>query len=1130
MADTGTMVNLPTLGQVSKKTRDMAYATSPMNNNELNLTSMEKKAGVVGKADKKDAQGQTGNVGQAAQQAATQQGQQLPQVQGLQSNLGSFSLSLQAEMNKFLQGGTAQANVNMAGGGTSVYNPETGMYQAPEMEGQFDASLSGVIDEKTQQQQGLMDKSKLIFDESGKARTLEEVLKDFADEDGSGDLSEQETANLNRQFGIVNELRRLKQLDPNSPEAEALKMQLLAEDKDGIVSGLEQAMERYEEISGVKAVGADDTEYALRDLLNMGNDELVSELEKAVSTGTGLFAGDYTADVKRKMDESKAQYRTASQQDVGILNTSADEAENWLTEYDDEMSGYRDSLNSKFLQSAQDVVQQLEATKAEEIAAGRDGKWVDQAKSWFVDLQQQVKSGSTDFATVVQALLKQNGLNPQIKATLENWLGSEVGGDTLAKGKLASILDEVSKTGHVIDDEGNPVAISSAQKAEIANIIANDGMNAEQKSEAVQKKVSEWTGKLGRSLESDAKNIAAFVKDGNADAALNTFEAAMVGSLEGFKDSVTKDFYNLMTKQGVNLQQLGPQGVQDAISNLVKIKREGVAKSVESAKKTVADVAEKAAQDKEKLTKLNAQVATMRNTGVTNTKNNVENVLRESAARYSPMIANLLGQYGIDPTTAERRAGVYSFVQLLRRSPNIAKFFPGAEAYLSNPRYVLGNSAQDMEKIAYVEKMMSQIPYDKLFDETEAAKAITSKTAKIEEATKKADEGAVTAHKLNNEIDSVFGKIQGELDAVSKTTADELFNNALVGRGVGFTGSSDAEQYSNKIINLKNRAGYTQSGMGVTDAETGLMTAGAGGDASGGETEIASWTPVKVEPTVVQEAVKNIVKESIRGEKREREPAEYESTHTLMQVETKDHGTQYVAVPNEYSSNPMGYLSQQSDQYLQARPASDVVKDAFGSVVNKLSETGQDIIEFLSHPLDNTVGKALEWIGNKLATGASNTPEAKAAAEAKQAATDAAYATSEDANTTAMETMLAEAKAEREAEIQAEWARQEEERVAQEELDRQAAEDAKVAEAAQRKAEEDERTFQAEAKKKAEDADRARKAAAEQAKYDARWKKPQKEGGDGPREKPERNKSDSDTKGSFDKTGSYFSGKGGDER
>jgi hypothetical protein len=327
---------------------------------------------------------------------------------------------------------------------------------------------------------------------------------------------------------------------------------------------------------------------------------------------------------------------------------------------------------------------------------------------------------------------------------------------------------------------------------------------------------------------------------------------------------------------------------------------------------------------------------------------------------------------------------------MLRRSPNIAKHFPTMANYLENPRYILGNSAGDMEKLSYVTSMMKNIPYDKLFEETTAASSIIAKQKEIDGEIVKADEGIAASNTAVKGINDLATKYTSEMDAVGKTTADSLFSNALVGGNTAFTSTSGADAYAPNVIKMRDSAAYTASGVGEGDANA--MTAAASATGGEGVEELVSWKPITAPPEVVKSTVREAIDKYQRKGKNVQETEQEPSDDgtLLVLAETKTQGQQYVSIPAEYANNPMGYLSSQSDEYLQAKPTGGRVAEFFNSLKAKIGDAFTDNPE--TGPIDSTIGAALEYIGSKLAGGAGITPAIDAKADETSAAYDAAFA------------------------------------------------------------------------------------------------------------------------------------------
>lgn len=817
------------LSGLTRKAREMSYARNPLNNNELNLDSMERKQGVVAQSEQAKVTQQTTGRGDAARQQRSAQDYQQQQTQQLQGAMGTLGLQLQAAINDFTSGqGASTASATM-GEAAAPHLDDKGNWVMPTSGEQVSAGLTDVLAEKQAQQQVLRSKAGELFDSSGQPKDFEDVLAKFADQNGDGVIDANEEAFLQKSFGIVNAIRRLQEVNPSSPEADALRMQLSLEDRDGMVSGLMAAMERYDRVTGLKVSGADAEEYKLRDLLSMGEDELKAELERAVEGSSGLFGGDFEVSLGRQVDESARQYRSAAKEDVAVMNEMTDEAEAWLGEYEGAFEAQRGKLNTMFAGAAEGIVADLDAmkerlSKPQTIRGptgirvqlpAQDTAWIDRAKQWFVDMQESVKNGSTDFATVVQQMLSStSGIAPEARAMLEKWVGQTIGEDAVQKGKIADLVKRISETGMLVDEDGNPKPVTSGQKMQIAHIMADETMTSAQKSEAIQAVVEQASGKLGADLKSDSKYISELIEDGDMTSALDSFRKAMVGSLRDFQGSLIDQFKKEATGRGV-----APEDLKGSIKIAVDEKIKNVTLAADAALKATKGVLETADRDMKETNAMLVDARKMVQRGAALVKENLQKALDANVERYAGQMEEVLKGYpGAPVGDIKSKARAYGFLQMLRgkTGPLYAQVkaqHPSIDKYIDNPNLALGLSAADMQSVSVLNQWANTVNTSAIFTKSETGMSLLDpSTGYISRLTK----ANAAASKAQRDAQSLWGKIDGEKNvAISKlnktmnVSPTDLFNAAKSGQAVDFE-NFDASGLEKRFADLGTKAQFTE--------------------------------------------------------------------------------------------------------------------------------------------------------------------------------------------------------------------------------------------------------------------------------------------------------------------------------
>lgn len=777
------------LADLTKKQKEMAFARSPMNNQAINLSSMEQKGGIVPGAKAPVTQQEQQGVGALAAQTKTVSGQDSPQMAGLRANLGTFATKLEATINQYLQGGpTSTINAQVAQGTSPIYNALTGRWEAPEIE--VTGKLTGVLGEKLGQK-AAVEAAAVPFRE----KTFEKVLQKFADTDGNGVLDQNEQAFLSQSFGIVNALRRLEALDPYSPEAEALKMQLQFQDREGLVSGLQTAKEKYESVSGMKIAGPEGEDKSLENLLNMSSAEVMTELEKATEGATGLFSGDVSTSLKSQFDEAARQYTGAAQEDAAVMQGIRDTTESWLKEYEDSLEASRGEINEMFLGAAQGIVADLEAKKAAAAIAGEDTKWIDQAKQWFADLQTGVQNGSKNFANVIQQLLSSDvGMAPEAKEALKKWLGQTVGEETQQKGELANLLQQVSDKGYALtkDEFGNTkrVLFTSTDKQQIAGILEDDNLNATQKNDAIQAIIEDRSGSLGKDLKKDSEYVANLIKDGNLTTAMSSFREAMVNSMSSFKDSAVKEVYNKIIESGVDPATLGGKGFEDTIAQRTATQKTAIETAANTAAAQIKTVKDTATRDLGEIQSLLKKFDGIYQKGSDNIRAAVTSAIDSNIPTYSTAIASLLSQSGqqLSPGELYDRAKVYSFLTYMRSARGTPiytlmtkQFGPGFEAVVNTPRIVFKSTREDMDSFELAKQMSIQIPYDKIFLTTEAAMQLANKNIELMSKLQEANKVTKAATSAEVNLQTSLTKALTDLGAIASSSPLQMFMAAKTG-------------------------------------------------------------------------------------------------------------------------------------------------------------------------------------------------------------------------------------------------------------------------------------------------------------------------------------------------------------
>lgn len=788
--DLGSTESAGGLSGLTKKQKDMTYARSPMNNQDINLSSMEQKEGILSAPVAKEKMQEQQGVGGLAQQTRTAATVNNPQIAGLKANLGTFATKLEGAINQYLQGGSVSSvNASLAGGGQPVYDPITKTWKVPDTN--ITANLTGVLGEKLQQKEQIEQTYAPFRD-----KKFEDVLNRFADVNGDGVIDAQEQAFLSTSFGIVNALRRLEQLDPYSPEAEALKMQLQMEDREGLVSGLQAAMDRYESVSGMKIAGPEGEDKGLRDLVNMTSDQVLAELQKATEGATGLFSGEAATSLKRGFDEASRQYAGAATEDVEVRNRIKDAADSWLQEYEDSLESSRSAINEQFLGTAQGIIQDLESEKAKLALAGEDTKWIDQAKQWFVDLQSGVASGEKNIAVIIQELLSSEvGMAPEARQALKTWLGQTIGEDTQSQGEIAKLLQEVSNKGYMVtkDENGNTkrVLFTSADKQRIASILGDETLDATEKNDAIRQIIADRSGQLGKDLKKDADYVASLAKDGNFTTALTNFRNSMVTSLKSFKNAAVRDVYNKVIEAGVDPTTLGADGMKGVIEQRSAAMADSINKAADLAKTQIQKIIDDSTKDQKELRGFLTQLPGLRDQGVLAIKQGIERTVNDAVPKYQEAIKNAYIKAGRTPPANEvlaDQARTYAYLVYIKSTAGTPFYkaleakFPQIAEYTSKPSIVFGQTPDDVMRANHVKNnIIPMLPYKEVWETSEASRQINAQEAQIRDRLAIADDMATKSTNLLANIGTAQEKAIADVTGLTNVSPMQMFAAAKTG-------------------------------------------------------------------------------------------------------------------------------------------------------------------------------------------------------------------------------------------------------------------------------------------------------------------------------------------------------------
>jgi hypothetical protein len=510
----------------------MATARSPLAGQEMNQPKPKEQGNVasvqqqeqagIDKEKKEDA-AVTPEQRQAQQQSGI--GQAVEQVA---SKMGNFAHSLRARVNQLVSGAaqttgfTQQKIVYTGAGGMKVSDAA--------------ADVDPVVAEKMRQAELLRGTlSPFATEIAGRlqAKTFGQVVKDEM-----GDNPE-----VTRMLQMVTALQDLESRGlTGSPEARAIEAQIQELDKFGLVTQLRNAMNEYNRLMGLgrdkdtsRWYGGDivgEGGKSVFDLASLTQNEIKTEVQKAMTLSQGLFSGDFAENLKKKYDTESAEAQRAARRSEQLQMDMYNAFSVYAKEAGDEFGAAQKKIENHMRMASDAVYVALNATEQ-----GRE------ALQWMSALAG--KEGETLVDTLMRALKDPNsGLGKEQRKEIEKFIGGVA--DTVPGGYFAYALKSIGETGKIpIKTAGGTtemVELSGDQKLKLLTIMESKDLDPKQKQAQLEEVV--------RSIGTDSKtNIGTIVdkgldaakSTGSTDAALATFTASLTQSLYTFVGSRTED-------------------------------------------------------------------------------------------------------------------------------------------------------------------------------------------------------------------------------------------------------------------------------------------------------------------------------------------------------------------------------------------------------------------------------------------------------------------------------------------------------------------------------------------------------------------------------------------------------------
>jgi len=501
-------------------------------------------------------------VGDSMESTATQKAtsdealQKRQEVAQLSKKIGNFAYEVEAEVNKFLNEGTA----NIGATGTSEPVFKDGVWTAGTAMG---ADYSDMAKQKVAELEGIKRVAKTFYEqtETGEwiPKQFDKVVSEYYD--GLDDVAR--TAVDKKANTLTNIAKQINALENqgmgNGAQAQALRKQLQEQDEGGMVSGLYTAMEKFkkfvggeaDEDDGIKWSGDDgSTSWDINDILTLDEQKITEELRKAVTSSSGLFGGNFASNIAKTMDYESEEYVKAMSGDVEYKNQLLKSTKDYFID-----------KQMKLL----DVAGALMANFDEIAPAIKNAVGDDVAEEWFVKLQ---KGDPKDFAMAVGDLIydNTNGLGIETRQALGAMIGDVMkrNGVDLNVGegdKLTQYIDQIATSGYLINDAGEKISPSAIQKLEILQAFDSGDYD---KVDAV---MNELITGGGIDLVKQVERLTNATTTSDIVRGLNEFKGSLTKSLQSFKGSETERMLaEVLTEQmGISAEDynaMSPDGKQ----------------------------------------------------------------------------------------------------------------------------------------------------------------------------------------------------------------------------------------------------------------------------------------------------------------------------------------------------------------------------------------------------------------------------------------------------------------------------------------------------------------------------------------------------------------------------------------
>ena len=515
------------VGGLTDKQKDMSTARNPMNNNAQNTALPQQEAKEDWKPTKP----------KLPQQADTARNEQVQaDVKQLQSKIGSSAYQVQGLVNKFLKEGQATAQVKTSM--EQVFDPVTKKYLIKNAKPE-DYDVTGAVQEKMGQLGAIKQAAAPFYSidpATGKykVKTLEESIKGMENYTALDPQRKGRVDELIGVAGLINEYENRGQ--GGSAEAAALRQQLQQMDKTGVVSGMYKAVQDYQKFAGTGVEGSEGMQWygdagdeglGLSRIMEMTNKDLEAELRKALTTGSGVFGGEYELGLKRGIDTESAEAQQAAEQETEYRNQLMEASQ-----------GFFADKKSTLMQRSGDIQKAFAAAAPAIIAEMGDDPAGIAARDFFTKLS---TTDADSFGQLISDLLynPNSGLGTAQRKALRDMLGDLTEGGT-GDGQIEDWINQLSTQGYVEDESGKKIDISAEDKYALLTELQSNDPDKNAKNERMKAIVDRvmHTNNIGNQLDG-AMKVA--MTEGNLAKAIAGFGSAIAQSLKTFATSKTED-------------------------------------------------------------------------------------------------------------------------------------------------------------------------------------------------------------------------------------------------------------------------------------------------------------------------------------------------------------------------------------------------------------------------------------------------------------------------------------------------------------------------------------------------------------------------------------------------------------